>query len=156
MSSASGLGGVYDMFSPTASKAMVDSPIDKEIVRLGDGPSKIAKKTLFNGVQVNFKNFPKAYDEYVRLAGNDLKHPGWGVGAKDYLDAVVSGKHPMSQVYSMMSDDSRAAFIKNTVQDYRRLAQQQVINDPRFVDFAKTVDYLKAHKLEAKMPMLGE
>lgn len=156
MTASSGFGNIYDQLTPVASKPIIDSPIDKEITRLEDGPKKIGKKTNFDGVQANMKHWPKAYDDYVRLAGNDLKHPAWGMGAKDYLDSVVSGNHPMSTVYNIMSDDSRRDFIKNTISDYRKLAQQQVLNDPKHSNFAQEIAYLKNHKFEMKLPVMGE
>jgi hypothetical protein len=154
ISGESGLGRLYDGLTPAASKPIIDSPIDKEMVRLESSPERIGKKTAFDGVQVNFKRYPKAYDEYVRLAGNDLKHPAWQMGAKDYLNAVVSGNHPMSAAFSIMSDESRKAFIQNTVQDYRKLAQQQVLANPEMKHFAAEVQQLKAAGQNAKMPVM--
>lgn len=151
----SGLGRAYDFISPIASKSQVDSPIDREIVRLGEGPLRITKKTSFDGVPANLKFWPGVYDEYTRLAGNGLKHPAWGMGAKDYLDAVVSGNHPISSAYSVMSDESRRAFIKNTISDYRKLAQQQILQDPRFKDFATEIQHLKMLHQGSRMPVFG-
>lgn len=155
MTSESGLGRVYDSMTPAVSKPIVESPVDKEMVRLGDAPLRIGKKTPFDGVQVNLKFWPHIYDEYTRLAGNELKHPMWGVGAKDYLNMVVSGKHPVSSAYSIMSDDIRRDFIKSTIQDYRKLAQYQIMNDPANRDFAAEVRKIKSMHQNAKMPVLG-
>jgi len=154
ISSESGEGKLYDFLSPIAVREEKMSPIDKELVRLNQGPSRIAKRTPFDGVQVNMKFHPKVYDDYVRLAGNDLKHPAWGLGAKDYLDQVVSGKHQMSQVYNILSDESRKAFISNTISDYRKLAQQAILGNPAFREFTAEVGRMKALQSGAKMPVL--
>jgi hypothetical protein len=154
--SESGLGRFYDFMSPVASKGIIDSPVDREISRLGWGPQRIKKHDTFNGVRVSFKQWPEVYDEYTRLAGNDLKHLAWGVGAKDFLNQVVSGRHPLSGIYEMMSDETRREFISNTVSDYRKMAQQQILNDPQFAKFAKHVEYLKQYKRQSVMPVLGE
>jgi len=154
ISTASGLGSIYDMLTPVASKPLVESPVDREIARMGDGPSRIQKKTLFDGVQVNFKKYPKAYDDYVRLAGNELKHPAWQMGAKDYLDAVVGGNHPMSISYKILSDEGRKAFIQNTISQYRGLAQQQVL--AMHPDFAQEIGRLKALQAANRLPVMGE
>jgi len=151
----SGMGKFYDFLSPVRSKEEQPSPIDREIVRLGKGPERVPKQTAFDGVQANFRFYPKAYDDYTRLAGNDLKHPAWGMGAKDYLNSVVDGKHPLSAVYSMLSDQSRKDFISSTVGEYRRLAAQQVLQDPKHKDFAAEIAHLKQLSNSYKMPVLG-
>lgn len=153
----SGFGVGYDIVAPIATKGVKESTIDAELVRLGAGVERIGKKTNFDGVAVNLKNWPEVYDEYVKLAGNELKHPAFGLGAKDYLDAVVSGNHPISNAYRVMSDgdDGRKAnFIKSTVSDFRELAQRQILQDPRFADFAAMIQEKKTATQRKRMPVL--
>lgn len=152
----SGLGKTYDFIVPLASRQQVDSPIDRELVRLNAGPLRITKKTSFSGARVNLKQFPEVYDDYVRLAGNDLKHPAWGMGAMDYLNAVVSGKHPMSTAYRILSDESRRDFIQNTIREYRGLAQRHILSDPKHKAFASEFELLRREQAESKLPVLGE
>jgi hypothetical protein len=152
-----GLGKTYDALAPIATKGAKESAIDAELVRLGAGVERIGKKTNFDGVPVNLKNWPEVYDEYVKLAGNELKHPAFGLGAKDYLDAVVSGDHPISNAYRVMSDgdDGRKAnFIKSTIADFRELAQRQIMQDPKFADFAAMIRDKKAETQRKRMPVL--
>lgn len=156
ITASSGFGAGYDFVSPIVSKKIEPSTIDREMVRMDHGVERIQKRTNFDGVDANFRFYPKAYDDYVRLAGNDLKHPAWGVGAKDFLNSVAEGKHPMSAVYNLMSDESRKAFIQNTIQDYRKLAQQQVLNDPKHKNFSSEIKMLKEFRQMAKMPVMGE
>lgn len=154
-SGQSGFGKAYDFLSPVASKPVVDSPIDKEMVRLNHGVERLQKQTTFDGVQANMRFYPKAYDDYVRLAGNDYKSPAHGgLGAKDYLDAVVSGKHPLSAVYNVLSDESRKAFIQSSIQDFRKMAQRQVLQDPQHAAFKTEIDRLKEIHQGARMPVL--
>jgi hypothetical protein len=153
----SGLGKAYDFMSPIQAKESKESPIDHELVRLNHGVQKIGKQTNFDGVQANFRFYPKAYDDYTRLAGNDLKSPAHGgLGAKDYLNAVVSGSHPMSAYYNIMSDESRRSFINGTIQDFRKEAQREVLSDPRHANFAAEISHLKQLHQQAQMPVLGE
>ncbi len=152
----SGLGKVYDFMSPVASSKQEVDPIDREIVRLGQGPQRIKKRTIFDGVEVSLKSFPDVYDDYTRLAGNDLKHPAWGMGAKDFLNAVVSGKHAMSPVWDIMSDESQRQFIESTVRDYRKMAQQEILVNPGHAEFANLVHRMKGAKQQSKMPVFGE
>jgi hypothetical protein len=159
----SGLGKTYDFFSPVQSRGVKPEVIDTEIMRLaplaardnveGAAPTRIGKRTGFDGVQVNFKEWPKAYDEYVRLAGNELEHPAWRMGAKDFLNAVVEGRHPMSKVYEMRSDEMKLVFIKQAIAQYRTLAQQALMRDPAHADFAQHVEELKAEKRAARLPV---
>lgn len=151
------LGKAYDALAPITTKGVKESAIDSELVRLGLGVERIGKKTNFDGVAVNLKDWPEVYDEYVRLSGNGLKHPAFGLGAKDYLDAVVSGNHPISNAYRVMSDGDdgrKAQFIKSAIVDFRELAQRQILQDPRFADFAAIIQGKKTDKQRKKMPVL--
>lgn len=159
----SGLGKAYDFFSPVASRGVKPSAIDTEIMRLAPGaagdnvegaaPARIGKRTSFDGVQVNLKEWPQVYDAYVKLAGNELKHPGFGMGAKDFLNALVEGKHPMSVTYGIRSDEMKLTMINQVVSNYRKAAQQAIMNDPKFKDFAEHVRAIKADKAEARLPV---
>lgn len=152
----SGLGKMYDFIVPFASRQQVDSPIDRELVRLNSGPLRITKKTSFDGVRTNLKMWPDVYDTYVRLAGNDLKHPAFGLGAMDFLNQVVSGKHALSPAYKVLSDEGRKDFINNTIREYRGLAQQQILNDPKYRAFMMEHELLRQEQSQAQMPVLGE
>lgn len=150
-------GRVYDALSPVAVTQKKDSPVDAEMIRLNAGVARIKQAGTFAGAEVDFRNYPKIYDEYVRLAGNDLKHPAWNLGAKDYLDRVISGTHPMSSVYQIYSDGpegGKAAFIRNTVSEYRRLAQDHIMAQrDKWPDFIALVESRKQQKQELKMPI---
>lgn len=136
-------GRTFDIISPAAVRARKESPIDDEMVALDMGQRRIAKRGAFAGADVDFRSWPQVYDEYVRLAGNDLRHPVYGLGAMDYLNEVVTGQHYMSGVYQLYSDGpegGKAQFIKNTIADYRRLAQESIMSDAQFADFRAHVE----------------
>lgn len=148
-------GTAYDVLSPARVSKDIDSPVDKELLRLKSYPTRIQKKTNFQGVDVNFAKWPKVYDAYVTLAGNEVKDMAFGLGAKDYLDKLVSGGHELSEVYQMMSDGpdgTKAAFIKNAILDYRKLAQTQIMNDPQFAEFSQFVREQQEAKFKASLP----
>ncbi len=152
-------GPTYNLFSPIAVTAQKESPIDAELERLNIGIDRIKKSGSFQNTQAYFRDHPDVYDEYVRLAGNELKHPAWQMGAKDYLDAVVSGRHSMSDVYKIYSDGpegGKASFIRNTISEYRRLAQERIMAQPeRFGEFIAQVEAEKAKTQELKMPVMA-
>lgn len=128
----SGLGKPFDALSPVYSRNPTENPIDQEIIRVGSNVTMPARRTSFNGVTVDLSQHPKAYARYVQLAGNELKHPAWNLGAKDYLNAVVSGEHPMSAVYRLRSDGpdgGKDVFIRDTIRDYRERARRQILEE---------------------------
>ena len=68
----------------------------------------------------------------MELAGNELKHPAWGIDAKDNLDALINGQHPLAEVYKMRSDGpdgSKVDMIRTTVLDYRQHARRQLLDE---------------------------
>lgn len=136
---ASGMGTVYDTLAPMRASEIKVSPIDAEMQRLGMNVERIDKKTNVEGVPVNFRDFPEVYDRYVVLAGNELKHPAYGnLGARDFLDAVVTGRHALSDIYNRLGngpEGGKADFIRSAILDYRRQAQQAILADPSFALF---------------------
>jgi hypothetical protein len=145
------------MLSPVAVSEAKDSPIDAEIERLGISVPRIKHKTDFMGVDVDFRDWPKVYDAYVRYAGNELKDLATGLGAKDYLDAVVSGGADESELYRNVYRDgpegSRASFIRNAISRYRKLAQDRIMSEreswPEFIELVNERGHQRAQE---KMP----
>jgi hypothetical protein len=152
-------GRVYDVISPVAVSKDKESPVDAEMERLGTSVDRIKKTASFDGVPVSFNDFPEVYDYYVRLSGNELKHPAHGLGAKDFLDAVVTGKHPMSATYNVQSDGpdgGKAAFIANAVSEFRGLARRQILAEApeRFPDFSEAVGKLQQEIKQNRLPSI--
>ena len=110
-----------------------DQAIDKEILRLGMNITKPPRVISIDGITVDLDKHKGAYSRYVELAGNELKHPAWGLGAKDFLDALVgAGQHPLAEVYKMRSDGpdgSKADMVRATVLDYRAHARRQLLDE---------------------------
>lgn len=132
----SDLGGAYDLFSPFATKESANEPVDKEILRLGMNLSLPSSRVNFEGVPVDLHKDPAMYSRYLQLAGNELRNAGLGdLGAKDALNAIVSGEHPMSAVYQMLPDTAspsqggKAAMIQDIVNSYRGQARDQLLEE---------------------------
>lgn len=141
----SGFGSAYDALSPVQVSKTKPRPADAEIVRLNLNIRRIGKKVDFAGVPVNLRDWPEVYDAYVRLAGNDLKHPAWNLGARDFLDAVIGGKHELSEVYKLKSDGEdggKATFIRDTIRGYRALARRELA--AQFPEFERFVSASRA------------
>jgi hypothetical protein len=109
-------------YSPFGLQSGEASPTDAELERLGFFPD-MPDKTI-NGVKLTSTE----YGEFVRLAGNELKHNG--LGAKEMIDAVVSGKHPYAPAYAKQSDGpegGKAAKINDIVLTYRAAARKEMM-----------------------------
>lgn len=152
----SGLGKAYDAFSPIYSRKPGGDPIDAELLRLEANVSLPNRRTSFDGATVDLSQHPKAYSRFVELSGNALKHPAWGVGAKDLLNQIVEGKHPLSQVYQIRSggpDGGKVVFIKDLLRQYQDMARKQVISE--FPEVATEVETKKATVRALKIPHIG-
>jgi hypothetical protein len=157
---------VYGRFYNYASPFRVSdpkgmAPVDRAMADLGIGISRVDKKTSIDGVPVNFRDFPKAYEYYVTQAGNDLKHPAWNMGAMDFLNSVVTGKNPLAAaLYSNQTDGpygGKAEFIRDTVREYRAMAQQKLlaVAPEKFPDFDAKMKELRARWSEQRAPLRG-
>jgi len=142
VSHQSGLGWAYDVFSPIYTKPAKNEPIDEEMLRLGKAVSMPSKKATFQGVNIDLNNYPGAYSRYVELAGNELKHPNYDMGAKDLLNAMIKGEHFLSEIYNQGTDGidgTKAEIIDSIVGEYRKLAREQVLQE--FPDIQGEIDY---------------
>ena len=146
-------GWAYDALSPIAVSQYKAMPIDEEILRLGMTVNKPSKRVRFDGtgIDVDLTRYPGAYSRYVELAGNEAKDPASGLGAMDYLNAVVTGKHPMSTLYRMYGDGEdggKAEFIHETIVNYRRRAKQQLLRE--YPELASDVQELQRTAVQNK------
>lgn len=125
-------GKAWDVLSPIYASTEDPEPIDEEMQRLEYFPQMPSRKFQIDGVTIDLADNPAAYSRYVELAGNEIKSPAWGMGAKDFLNAVVENRHPMSQVYNIYSDGpdgGKADFIRKHMTEYRALAKDQLLEE---------------------------
>jgi hypothetical protein len=112
-------------YSPFGMQPATGSAIDAELERIGYGPS-MPEKTI-KGVKLSAED----YIEYVKLAGNELKQQG--MGAKDMLDAIVTGRHPtLSRAYARGSDGpdgGKAHVVRTVIEAYRKAAGAQMLKN---------------------------
>jgi hypothetical protein len=77
------------------------------------------------------------------------------MGAMDFLNAVVKGKHAMSQVYNLYGDGpdgGKADFIKDTVNKFRAWAKDQLLDEfPDLeIDVQKKAAQIRSMKLNVQ------
>lgn len=142
----SGLGVLYDAFSPVYSRKAGGEAIDGEMIRLRVNVQMPDRSLSVGGEAISLKNRREIYNRYVALAGNELKANG--MGAKDFLNAVVEGNHPMSEFYAGLSngpDGGKAEFIKKVVTRYRTAARYKLIEEyPELRSEAERMIYEKS------------
>lgn len=154
----SGLGVMYDAFSPIYSRSKKPSPIDEAILEHEMNINMPNKKMSIDGVSVNLEHYPGAYSRFVQLAGNEAKHIAYdNKGAKDFLNSVVSGESATySHVYNMRSDGpdgGKYFYVREIIQDYRELAKRQLLKE--FPEIKDEIEEKTTRKLELKMPTFG-
>jgi hypothetical protein len=90
------------------------------------------------------------------FAPNDLKHPINGLGAMDYLNEVITSNRVVDGLAWTQRTDGpeggKASFIRNTIRQYRELAQNWIMNDPEFADFAEYVEDRAARHRRERWP----
>lgn len=134
----SGVGLWYDAVSPIYIKKENPEPVDVELDRLGYYPPMPDRKvtlrdpeTFQEGV-VDLQRFPHIYSRYVELAGNGAKDLVSDMGAKDRINALLSGNDALSGIYEMLSDGpegGKAAKIREILSQHRQLAAKQLMEE---------------------------
>jgi hypothetical protein len=118
----SGLGVVYDFFSPIKTKKAGGSSVDLEILDNGVSIQLPQRSISVNGVTVSLKNHPEIYADLVKTAGQP---------ALEYLKQVIDGEAgELSQEYygySTGPNGERAIYLKKVVNEFRKAAREAVI-----------------------------
>lgn len=130
----SGVGTAYDVLSPFVIRKQDPEPVDEELYRIGHFPRRPASRISvpYNGqtVEVSLNNSPHIYQRYVQLAGNGAAIER-GMGARDLLNAIVSGEHRLSRQYQALPDamgmrGSKREMIDRIIAQGREIARAQI------------------------------
>jgi hypothetical protein len=135
-------------YLPFGTKPAVDSPIDQEFERIGYSPNMPQK--IIRGAKLT----PSEYVEYVALAGNELKIKG--LGLKDTLDAIVTGRHPKSRAYRNGSDGpdgGKVTLLQKEIRAFRKAAGNEM--ERRHADLRALVDATSDMKADARKSVTG-
>jgi hypothetical protein len=137
---SSDLGMAYDALSPLPARQRDPYPIDEELERLDFMIGRPRKTLSYDGVNVNLKNHPKIYNRYLELQGHALTTYGdgspideTGEGLVGSLSLLVTGGHPLSQMYEQEltdgPDGGKAALIRKMVEGFRNVAKYQLLEE---------------------------
>lgn len=92
-------------------------------------PSEFQAFPAGKGVTAQVHLTPKEYDRIQALAGNELKDPASGMGAKDYLNSLVTGANPnqgIQDTWDQSSPAMQAVIVQRVVNQFRNAARQQI------------------------------
>lgn len=134
-----GYGPLTKLLSPVQVSPARHEPIDDEILKQGFNLALPERVQTFgvrgNSVAIDMSHYPAAYSRLLELAGNGLKSPAWGMGLKDLLNAVVTGKSPLSAVYNLKSDGpdgGKEVMVRDLISQYRDQAKAALLKEPQF------------------------
>lgn len=116
-----------DIISPVYKYGVKDSPIDTWMLD-NRVPIRMPARTQFEGIELS----PQEYSRFVELAGNGVKDPSTGLGAKETFDAILAGEHPLSGVWASGTDGpegTRSIIARNIVQSFREAARGAILQE---------------------------
>jgi hypothetical protein len=97
------------------------------------GIQKAARTQVFRSgaAALSVELNPKTYDHFIEMAGNGLKDPATGLGAKDLLNALVEARGPRTEQRSWdnATPEARALAVVSVVDRYRNAAREQLLAD---------------------------
>jgi hypothetical protein len=159
-----------NMLSPIAMAPAGDAqPIDKWIwdnreAFPNDGQGRLGltrpgQVQSFDGgkVSAQLKLTPKQLDRLRELAGNGLKDPRSGLGARDALNALVAGKSPDGNAQRKWDDASpaaRAVMVLRIFNEYRDAAKKTVLAENPDMQ-AALAEKLNTRVQALKAPTIG-
>lgn len=83
-----------------------------------------------NGVSAQVQLTPQQHDFFARMAGNELKDPTTGMGARETLDALVEGRYPRAAAQAEWDRSPpavQALIVQSVVNRFRGQARAQLL-----------------------------
>ena len=148
------LGPVYDSISPFYRSTTKVLPIETEMVKQGYNFGYPQKKQNFQvseyrpdlgSVEINLKDkYPHAYYRMIELAGQEIKKGQYGApisyrgfistgrNMTEELNDLVTGKHPSSSMYNMLTDGEdggKVQMLRGIISIYRNEAKRRILEE---------------------------
>jgi len=144
-----------DVVNPFQARNIDASPIDIELVNEKINFQRIGRRSSFQGVDINFANFPNVLDAYVQLAGNGVKIDGNGMKA-------ALNERVREWDYRELShgpNGGRAFDLNSRRAGFNALAQLEIMEDPdgkyrteEFREFRKYVEEKRLRNMNDRIP----
>ena len=83
------------------------------------------------GVTVSVQLNPVQYHDFLMLAGNGIKASSNGLGAKDYLSALVAGQGPPTaqRAWNKATPEARAIEVRHIMSESQNAARMKLLHD---------------------------
>jgi hypothetical protein len=112
-----------------------DADVDRWLMHNGFSIDMPQKTQVFDGVRIDLRNYPRAYERLVELRGSGLKLPKYGNQTmKQFFSNLAQEKDPFGRHLGFFmalgnSADDQQNFINGVVRDYTAAAREQVLHD---------------------------
>lgn len=153
---------LMSLFNPVYYSAAKDAPIDRWMLANGFEIDMPQKAQSFDGVRIDLRDYPKAYERLVILRGQDITLTKYaGQTMKQFFDDLANEEDPYGRHIGFFmgignSFDDQQNFINQVVRDYNEAAKEQVLEEfPDLVD-AIAAERRKALSFEAVRPSMRE
>lgn len=152
---------LLSLFNPVYYSAEKDSPVDKWMLKNGfsiDMPDKVQE---FDGVRVDLRQFPKAYDRLVELRGGALPLTKYGnQGMKEFFYNLATEQDPFGRHVGFFmalgnNFDDQQNFIRKVVSDYTKEARIKVLEEfPEVREAMQAERNNQLRKNDVRQPLL--
>lgn len=115
-------------------------------------PGIVQNFSAGQGLSAQVELTPQLHDRLAVLAGNELKDPATGLGAKDTLNALVEGKYPNENTQAQWDaapNAVKAMKVQEIVNKFRAAAKKQLVSeDPDLADALDAAWQARAQQLQ--------
>lgn len=150
--------GLLSLFNPVYYSSEKDAPVDRWMIENGFSINMPQKRQRFDGVNIDLRDFPKAYDRLVQLRGNGIELQKYGGQTmKKFFENLVTENDPYARHVGFFMDlgrtfDDQQNFINAVVSDYNEAAKDMILDE--FPDVVSAIgrERLNAEKMKAVRP----
>lgn len=141
----SGKGALFDFLTPVYISKEDPQPIDEEFFRLEYFPSMPERSMDMGGIALELDH--SQYERFVELAGKDVRDEVDGLNALETLNAIVEGRHTLSDAYLAGTDGeygTRRAILQRVIENFRKQAKVKMLEE--FPELRDELDFKRWEK----------
>ncbi|PZQ48896.1 MAG: hypothetical protein DI551_00770 [Micavibrio aeruginosavorus] len=132
---------LLSLFNPVYYSKEQDAPVDRWMLKNGFEIDMPQKRQAFEGVRIDMRKFPKAYDRLIELRGQALPLQRYGnQSMKDFFENLATEEDPYGRHIGFFmaignDHDDQQNFINQVVRDYTDAAKDQLLDEyPELAD----------------------